>query len=422
MAPRVVGRLTSRRVNAARPRAGRQALVIGDGGGLWLQITRGEGDHLRRSWTFRYEIDGRRREMGLGALHTFGLAEARARAKTLRQQLADGVDPLAAREAAKQARIAEQASKMTFRQCAEAYINLHGDGWGQEHFDQWKASLATYVYPAIGGMSVADVDQAAVMKIVEPIWKSKSTTAGRVRSRIEAILDYAAANQFRGNDNPARHVTAALPKKSKIAPVEHFAALPWEELPTFMAELRQVQSTAARCLEFLILTATRSGEAIGAKWNEIDLKVKTWTIPASRMKAGADHRVPLSPRALEILNTLPHSGPYIFGGGKPIQETAIRRTVLARLRPGANRLRSTVTVHGMRAAFKTWAGERTNFARETTEIALAHKIGNQTEQAYERGDKFAKRARLMQAWADYLAKPAKSAADTVVPMMGRGRA
>jgi integrase len=419
MAPRIVGRLTSRRVNAAKPRAGRQALVIGDGGGLWLQVTRGEGDHLRRSWTFRYEIDGRRREMGLGALHTFGLAEARERAKGLRQQLADGVDPLEARAVAKQARIAEQASKMTFRQCAEAYINLHGDGWGQEHFDQWKASLATYVYPAIGGMSVRDVDQAAIMKIVEPIWNAKPTTAGRVRSRVECILDYAAANQFRDNDNPARHVTAALPKKSKIAPVEHFAALPWEELPTFMAELRQVQSTAARCLEFLILTATRSGEAIGAQWDEI--KGGVWTIPASRMKAGADHRVPLSPRALEILNILPHSGSYIFGGGKPIQETAIRRTVLARLRPGANRLRSTVTVHGMRAAFKTWAGERTNFARETTEIALAHKIGNQTEQAYERGDKFEKRRRLMQAWADYLARPAavQKAGETVVPMRGR---
>jgi integrase len=403
--PRILGKLSQRRIATAKPKRGQDALVLGDGGNLYLQCTRADdGTTVRRSWVFRYEIAGRRREMGLGALHTFNLAEARARARELRQQLADGIDPLEARAAAKQARIAEQASRMTFRQCAEAYMNLHGDGWGPEHLHQWNASLQTYVYPVIGGISVADIDTAVVMRILEPIWKSKPTTAGRVRSRIEAILDYAAANQFRGNDNPARHVTAALPKKSKIAPVEHFAALPWEELPTFMAELRQRESIAARCLELLILTATRSGEAIGATWDEI--KGGVWTIPASRMKGGADHRVPLSPRALEILNTLPHSGPYIFGGGKPIQETAIRRTVLARLRPGASRLTSSVTVHGMRAAFKTWAGERTNFARETVEIALAHKTGNQTEQAYERGDKFAKRARLMQAWCDFLGKPA----------------
>jgi integrase len=407
MAPRVVGRLTARRVASAKPKAGRQALVVGDGGGLWLQVTRGESDHIRRSWTFRYEISGRRREMGLGALHTFSLAEARARAKALRQQLADGIDPLEAREAARRAKLAEQAKMMTFRQCAEAYINLHGDGWGPKHLHQWNASLRTYVYPVIGAMSVADVDQAAVMKIVEPIWKSKTTTAARVRSRVEDVIDYAIANQFRRNDdNPARHITVALPKKSKLAPVQHFAAEPWEQMPQFMQELRQLQSTAARCTEFLILAATRSEAAIDATWAEMDLKARTWTIPAGRMKGRVEHRVPLSTRALELLSGLPRSGPYVFGGNKPLQKTALRRQVLARLRPDANRLRSTVTVHGMRAAFKTWAGERTNFARETAEIALAHKIGNQTEQAYERGDKFEKRRRLMQTWADYLAKPA----------------
>jgi integrase len=411
----MVGRLTSRRVNTAKPKPGRQALLIGDGGGLWLQITRGEGDHLRRSWTFRYEIDGRRREMGLGALHTFGLVEARARAKALRQQLVDNVDPLEARGAARRARLAEAARTMTFRQCADAYIGLHGDGWGLEHLHQWRASLARYVYPVIGAMAVADVDQATVMKIVEPIWKSKTTTAARVRGRIEDVIDYAIANQFRRNDdNPARHITAALPKKSKIAKVQHFAAVSWQELPVFMAELRQQESTAARCLEFLILTATRSGEAIGAKFDEI--KDNVWTIPAERMKGGREHRVPLSKRAIEILNTLPRSGPFVFGGSKPLPEKSLRRTVLARLRPGADRLRSTITTHGMRATFKTWAGERTNFARETVEIALAHRTGNQTEQAYERGDKFEKRARLMQMWADYLATPAKQAAGNVVPL------
>jgi integrase len=421
MAPRVVGRLTSRRVNAAKPKAGRQALIIGDGGGLWLQITRGEGDHLRRSWTFRYEIAGKRREMGLGALHTFSLAEARERARTLRQQLADGIDPLEAREAIKRAQLAEQARTVTVERCAEMYLALHADGWGADHDHQWRASLRTYVFPVIGKLAIADVDTAAVMKVVEPIWTTKPTTAGRVRSRLEAIFDYAVANKF-CHDNPARHVTAALPKKAKLekGKVKHFAAEPWEQMPQFMQELRQLQSTAAKCMEFLVISATRSEEAIGAKFDEIDLKAKTWTIPAERMKGKIEHRVPLSNRALEILSGLPRSGPYVFGGNKPLQEMALRRQVLARLRPGANRRRSTVTVHGMRAAFKTWAGERTNFARETVEIALAHKTGNQTEQAYERGDKFEKRRRLMQAWADYLAKPTKQeAGGKVVAMRGQ---
>jgi integrase len=404
MAPRIVGRLTSRRVNTAKPKAGRQALVIGDGGGLWLQVTRGEGDHIRRSWTFRYEIDGKRREMGLGPLSTRDLAQARAKAKALRLQLLDNIDPLEAREADRRAKLAEQARTVTFEQCAEMYLALHADGWGADHDHQWRASLRTYVFPVIGKLAIADIDTAAVMKVVEPIWTTKPTTAGRVRSRLEAIFDYAEANKF-CHDNPARHVVAALPKKSKIAPVRHFPGEPWEQMPQFMQELRQLQSTAAKCTEFLILTATRSEESIGATWAEIDLKAKTWLVPAKRMKGRIEHRIPLSTRALELLSGLPRSGPYVFGGSKVLQAMALRRQVLARLRPGANRRRSTVTVHGMRAAFKTWAGERTNFARETAEIALAHKIGNQTEQAYERGDKFEKRRRLMQAWADYLAKP-----------------
>jgi integrase len=414
MAPRIVGRLTSRRVDTAKPKVGCQALVIGDGGGLWLQITRGEGDHLRRSWTFRYEIDGKRREMGLGALHTFSLAEARVRARALRQQVADNIDPLEAREAARRAQLAEQARTVTFERCAEMYLALHADGWGPDHDHQWRASLQTYVFPVIGRLAVTDIDTAAVMKIIEPIWTSKPTTAGRVRSRVEAILDYASANKFRGNDNPARHVAAALPKKSRIAPVQHFAALPWEQMPQFMQELRQLQSTAAKCMEWLILTATRSEEAMGAKWDEIDLKAKTWTIPAERTKARAAHRIPLSKQAIELLDGLPQDGPFVFGGNKPLEEMALRRHVLARLRPGANRRRSSVTAHGMRATFKTWAGESTNFARETAEIALAHKIGNQTEQAYERGDKFEKRRRLMEAWSAFLAKP--TAEGVVTPL------
>jgi integrase len=424
--PRVLGKLSQRRVATAKPKRGRKALVLADGGNLYLQCTLADDDTtVRRSWVFRYEVDGRRREMGLGAAHTIGLAEARLRARALRVQLVDNIDPLAQREADRQARLAAQAKLVTFEQCAERYLKLHAATWGASHRHQWHATLDTYILPVIGNLSVADIDQAIVMKIVEPIWTSKPTTAGRVRNRLECILDYAAANQFRSSENPARHVVSALPKKSKIARVAHFAGVSWEEMPAFMLDLRRLQSTAAQCLEFLVLTATRSGEALGARWSEIDRQAKVWVISAERTKARTEHRIPLSKQALELLDSLPHDGPFVFGGNRPLQETALRRQALAKLRPGDNlqpstakrprpKLRSTVTVHGMRGAFKTWAGESTNFASETIEVALAHRLGNKTEQSYEKGDKYTKRSRLMQAWADYLAKPAKAATDNVV--------
>jgi integrase len=408
--------LSSRRVATAKPKRGRKALVIADGGNLYLQCTLGETGNVRRSWIFVYALDGAKHAMGLGATHTFSLKEARERARELRQQLANGIDPLAQREADKRARLAEAAKAMTFRQCADAYMKLHSAGWGLEHFDQWRRSLATYVYPKIGDLSVRDIDQAAIMQLIEPIWTTKPTTAGRVRSRIEAVFDYALAHKFREGDNPAR-ILAALPKKSKVAPVQHFAAMEWQDVPQFMSELRALHSTAARCLEFVILTAARSGEAIGAKWDEVDFRAKTWTVPAKRMKARKEHRVPLSASALEILDSLLKGSAYIFGAAKPLQEATLRHAVLSRLRPGnGGRFSSTVTVHGFRAAFKTWSGERTNFANETVELALAHRIGNKVEQSYERGDKFEKRRRLMDAWAKFCTEGAPAAAGVVTPL------
>jgi len=407
-------------VNTAKPKPGRRSRLIGDGGGLWLEVTRGEGanvNHFRRSWTFRYQIGGKRHEMGLGPLYTISLPEARAKAKALRQQLLDNIDPLEAKEAAARAKLAEQARTVTFEQCAQQYIRLHAGGWGAGHHHQWRASLATHVYPTIGRLAVSDVDQAVIMRVIEPLWTTRPTTASRVLNRIERILDFAAAHEYRRDDNPAARVVSALPKKSRIAKVKHFASEPWAEMPQLMQELRGLQTTAARCMEFLILTAARSDTAICAQWREIDRKAKVWVIPAEHMKSRTEHRIPLSKQAIELLDSLPHDEPFVFGGNKSLQETALRRQVLAKLRPGANRLVSTATVHGMRAAFKTWAGESTNFANETIEIALAHKVGNQAEQAYERGDKFVKRARLMQAWADFLDKPAaKAVAGNVVPM------
>ena len=386
---------------------------------LYLQTSLGPDGNVRRSWTFRYGLDGVRHELGLGSASTFSLKEARERAKALRKQLADHIDPLDHRRTAEQARLAEKAKTVTFERCATMYFNVHEGGWSAEHRRQWMSSLRLYVYPKIGSLPVRDIDQAMIMQIVEPIWRSRTVTAGRVRARIESILNYALAHKFREGDNPAGSILSALPKQGKIAKVEHLAALEWEKMPTFMAEVRGLQSMPAKCCEFLILTAARSGEAIGAKWSEIDLAAKTWTVSADRMKAGAEHRVPLSPAAIELLSGLPRSGPLVFGvNGKVLQETALRRMVLAKLRPGAKRRRSIITTHGFRSAFRDWASERTNFPREVCERALAHAVGTQTSRAYERTDQFTKRARLMEAWSDYLAK-AVPATGVVTPLRAR---
>ena len=413
---RTIEKLSPARVRTAKPRGKRRALVIADGGNLYLQATLGPDGNVRRSWVFRYELNGRRRDMGLGPTFTVGLAQARAKAKALREQLLDDVDPLEAREAAKRARLAEQARAMTFADCARMYLDLHAAGWSRKHAEQWGVTLRTYILPVLGKLSVADVDEAAVMKVVEPIWKTKTVTASRLRGRIEAVLDYATASGFRTGDNPARHIAVALPKKAKITKVKHFAALPWRDIPGFMAELRSVKGTPARALEFTVLTAARTKETRFAPWDEIDLKGKTWNIPGDRMKNEKPHRVPLSARALEILRSLPKGGRYIFEhDGKRLAEQALRREVLARLRP-----KGTVTVHGLRASFKTWASESTAFPRDLVEVSLAHKRGDAVERAYERGDLFDKRRRLMSAWGDYCTQPAPT--NVVTPIRERERA
>ncbi len=401
MAIRVLGKLSPTRVRTAKPKPGSHSLVIGDGGGLWLQCTRGDGDHIRRSWTFRYEKGGRRREMGLGALHTLSLAEAREKARTLRRQLLDDVDPLESRETARRANALTIARAMPFKECARLYLELHQDAWSRVHRRQWHATLRDYVYPTLGEIAVADIDQAAVLKAIEPIWKTKNVTAARVRGRIENILDYATANGFRTGDNPARALLAALPKPSKVHKIEHLAALPWQDVPAFMADLRQQKSKIARCLEFIVLTATRRAEATGATWVEIDLKSKTWTIPDTRMKAAREHRIPLSPQVLEILESLPRTDPRLFG-------TFDMKMVLYLL----NKLRPGKTVHGFRSSFRDWARESTSYPDAVVEAALAHTAGSKVVQAYARGDLFEKRRRLMDAWAEYCAGAARGA-DTV---------
>lgn len=380
----------------------------GDGGGLVLQVSKWH----TKAWLFRYERDGRERQMGLGSLATLTLAEARERARDCRKLLLEEVDPIETRRARRlQARLA-QARGLTFKRCAELYIAAHLVGWkNKKHADQWPASLATYAYPTVGDLSVATIDTALVTKCLEPIWTQKPETAGRVRGRIESVLDWAKARGYRDGENPARwrgHLDKLLPARSKVRRVKHLAALPYTELPALMAELRARQDISARALEFTILTVARTGEAIGARWPEFDFSKRLWHVPLERMKAARPHDVPLSERALAILKLLPleKESNFVFIGaraGHPLSNMAMLEA-LRGLRPG-------LTVHGFRSTFRDWAAERTNYPNHVVEMALAHAIGDKVEAAYRRGDLIEKRRCLMNDWARYChqsaSRPAK---------------
>ena len=368
-----------------------------DGGGLYLVVSRSEA----KSWGFRYMRGGKAHELGLGPTHAFSLAEARERARKLRQQLADGADPLAAKREARR----EAAPKMTFAAVAELYIKAHEAGWRSPvHAKQWRNSLRDHVLPLLGEMAVDAIAIGDVMRVLEPpppaqpFWRAMPETASRARQRIEAILDYAKARGWRDGDNPARwkgHLDNLLPKPSAVRKVEHHAAMRWQDVPGFVAGLAGRDGIAARALRFVILTGARSGEVRGARWSEIDLHNGVWTVPGTRMKGAKEHRVPLSDAALEMLHLVPRGegDALVFPGaakGKPLSDVA-----LAKLVP------SGATVHGFRSSFRTWGGETTNYAREVIEMALAHRIGDAVEQAYSRGDLFQRRTRLMADWANY---------------------
>lgn len=378
--------------------------------GLWLQISPAG----TKSWLLRYMLDGPTRiskngkpyrvgrAMGLGPLDLVSLAEARERAQAARRLLLDGKDPIEERKAQELASRLEAARALTFQDCAERYIAAHETGWrNPKHRAQWKSTLATYAYPDLGGLPVAAVDTQLVLQVLEPLWTKRAETAGRLRGRIESVLDWAAARGYRLGENPARwrgHLDKLLPSKSKIAPVRHHPAVPYRDLPAFMAELRNNTSISARALEFTILTASRTGEAIGATWSEIDADTRVWTVPANRMKGGRPHRVPLSNRCMAILAGLPRivGCEYLFPGGrpgKPLSNMALLE-MMRGMRPG-------FVPHGFRSTFKDWATETTDHARDIVEAALAHVVGDKVEAAYRRGDALEKRRALMADWAAY---------------------
>jgi integrase len=394
------GKLTALKVKALTA-PGR----YGDGAGLWLQVR----DAEHRSWLFRYTGSGRQRQMGLGPFPDVSLADAREAAHRCRTALRQGQDPIEGRRKAKAAALTATSRAVTFRQVADRYLAAHEAAWrNAKHRYQWRATLGL-ACEQIGRMPVTVIATGDVMRVLEPIWQEKPETASRLRGRIESVLDYAAAHGWRGGDNPARwrgHLAKLLPPTNKVARVEHHMALPWSHIGGFMAELRDQDGVAARALEFTILTAARTGEVIGATWAEIDLRAGLWTVPAERMKAGREHRVPLPDASLDVLKAVAAmrddpAGGWVFPGakaGKPLSNMSMIMLLRRMKRPD-------ITVHGFRSSFRDWCAEATNHPREVAEQALAHVLGDRVEAAYRRGDLFEKRRRLMEDWARFCAMP-----------------
>lgn len=383
----------------------------GDGGGLWLQVSKWQS----KNWVFRFTFDGKRREMGLGSCKDVTLADARILADSFRRMVRSGIDPIEARKAERTAQRAERMNIVAFPFCAEKYIEAHRHGWkNAKHTQQWTNTLSQYAYPVIGEIPVKNVDTALILRILEPIWTTKTETASRLRSRLENVLDWATTRGYRTGDNPARwkgHLENLLPKPSKVKKVEHHAALPYPQINSFIQALRQHDHVSALALEFLILTAARTSEVIAATWDEINLNEMIWTIPANRMKAEREHRVPLSSRCIEILNKAINmrQSDFIFPGGranKGLSNAAMDK--LLQVTMGYE-----CTVHGFRSSFRDWAGERTNYPNDLCEMALAHTIRNKTEAAYRRGDMLEKRRQMMNDWQKFCETTIVTSSDIV---------
>jgi integrase len=399
---RGIHRLSTRSV-ATLKKAGRYS----DGGGLYLSISQD-----RRRWVFRFTKNSRVREMGLGAVVGVTLAEARKKAAEARREVVSGNDPIDRKKAASKA----TAVRRTFGQCTAELIASKRSEWRSAiHAGQWTNTLNDYCAPILD-KPVDEISTAEVLSVLQPIWARIPETASRVRGRIEAVLDYAKAHGLRSGENPASwrgHLALILPRRQKLSRGHH-AAMDYADVPTFIADLRKCESIAARALEVLVLTAARSAEVLGARWSEIDLEAKVWTIPAHRMKAGREHRVPLSSRALTILEDMARlrtSGEFIFSGqryGKPLSSATLE-TTLRKMKDGG------ATIHGFRSSFRDWAGNETNFPREVCEVALAHSAGDSTEQAYRRSDSLEKRRALMESWASYCGPQS----DNIIPIMAR---
>ncbi len=371
--------------------------VYGDGAGLCLNVTAGGS----KSWLFRFMQGGKAHWMGLGSYPDVSLAEAREKAAECRKQLRNGIDPLTEKRAHLGKVRADSAKYITFDECAKQFIESHRTGWrNAKHAQQWENTLAAYASPIMGSLGVSLIETSHVLKVIEPIWKEKAETANRLRGRLESILDWAKVRGYRTGENPATwrgHLDKILPARSKVAKVQHHDAMPWQRIGAFVENLRKQKGVSPRAVEFVILTAARSGEVRGARWSEIDMDAKIWTVPAERMKAGIEHRVPLTESAIKLLQLVKESTPaseIVFPGSKgtPLSDVAVTNVL-------RNLGEASATVHGFRSTFRDWAGESTGHPRETIEHALAHQLRDKAEAAYARGTHFDKRHRLMDDWA-----------------------
>lgn len=395
MAKRVKHKLTAAVVKQAR-----QPGYFSDGGGLVLQVSVSGS----QSWLFRYRAPGGKiREMGLGSAAVVTLAEARRKAELAQRQRSDGFDPIQVRRDIQAQAVVDATRGVTFKNCARQFIETNTAGWkNSKHVAQWSATLETYAYPMFGGMPVAAIDTAQVLRAVEPIWSIKPETASRVRQRIERVLSWATVRGYRSGANPAQWkgcLDQILPKLSKVRKVKHHRALPPDDVAALMTALSGSTGGAALALRFLTLTAARTGEVLGATWSEIDLNARQWTVPAARMKAGKEHRVPLSEAALDVLTEAKKCtvDDVIFSGQRPGR--ALSNMAMVALLRRMKRL--DVVPHGLRATFRTWCAERTNYPRELCEMALAHSIKDATEAAYQRSDMMERRRQLMNDWATF---------------------
>jgi integrase len=391
---RPLHRLTARKVATAKVPG-----MYADGGSLYMRIAPGGS----RQWIFRYIRGGKLHDMGLGPIHTLSLAEARERATEARKLLLDGIDPVAAKRARLAALKAAEAKDMTFAKCVEGFIRDNESSWtNAKHRREWETSLIRYAFPVLGSLPVTAIDTPLVLRVLKPIWSTIPESASRLRGRIENVLGWATVHHFRSGDNPAKWTGLLEHALPAVVKGEHHAALPYTEVPAFMAKLRQQTGVPTRCLEFVALTAARLGEAQKATWGEIELDNRVWTIPGARMKSGKEHRVPLSSAAIAVLQEMAaiRLSDFVFPGahhGMPIGKNMPLRVLNKITGNGA-------TVHGFRSAFRDWAAEHTNFPREVAEMALAHAIPSAVEAAYRRGDLLERRRKLMDAWAAHCAK------------------
>lgn len=397
--------------------------AVGGVAGLHLRVAGGA-----RHWVLRAAVGKRknaqgvdvlrRRDIGLGGFPDVTLAEAREKAKQVKAQILAGVDPVEERAAARSRLLAEQLAGLTFDDAAARFIADKRAEWSNpKHVQQWENTLATYARPFIGALRVKDISTAHVLEVLRPIWATKNETAVRLRQRLEMVLDWATVHEYREGPNPARwrgHLDKLMPAPEKVAKRGHHEALPWREIGAFMARLRAREGVGALALEFTILTAARSGEVRGMTWEEVDLDAGLWTVPADRMKAGREHRVPLSSSALAVLNRAPRwpGVDVVFPGtkGQPLSDMSLTAVL--------KRLEVPVTAHGFRSSFRDWAAESTGYPGDVVEMALAHTIGSKVEAAYRRGDLFDKRVRLMDDWAAFCAVAAGAGAGVVVPLRG----